>query len=556
MRYETSNRTIVIVPADKGKGTVVLNKTDYEKKMEEIFDDPAHFVKLQHDLTIKTERSLVDLKKKRRIDGPTYRHLFSSDASISRAYGLPNVHKPECPLRPIVSFIGSPTHNLSKFLVQLITPVTEKSGLTVRNSSEFVELTRELTMDHDDVMVSFDAVSLFTNVPTDVAIAVAQARLRHDDTLPARTSLSIEDIVVLLRFCLNQTHFAFRGQVYHQIAGCPMGSPVSVTMANLVMEHLEMTALQRTRHKIKFYRRYVDDTFVIFNREHVNNFLSTLNDVEPGIQFTYEVEQDNRLPFLDVDVRRCQNGKLETSIHRKSRDTGNFLNFDSHHPIEHKRSVVRSLLRRSDNFTSTPELRAEEEATITMSLAKRGYPKQFIVNTKKRMQEEKRPLNKRDFNQITVCIPYVKGVSESVRRALLPLDIKTTFKPFIKLRSMLSKPKYPVPSASQSGVVYRVQCQDCDAVYTGETGRKCCTRLKENKRDVDYATHATRSKTELVDHCWRTGHTFDFANAETLAREQRCWPKKLPESWHIRGNPLACNVNRGPLPEIYVDLLK
>ncbi|XP_064477758.1 uncharacterized protein LOC135391432 [Ornithodoros turicata] len=350
MRYETSNRTIVILPTDKGKGTVVLNKTDYEKKMEEIFDDPAHFVKLQHDRTLKTERSLVghlrDLKKKRRIDDPTYRHLFSSDASIPRAYGLPNVHKPQCLLRPIVSFIGSPTHNLSKFLVQLITPVTEKSGLTVRNSSEFVELTRELTMDHDDVMVSFDAVSLFTNVPTDVAIAVAQ------------------------------THFAFRGQVYHQIAGCPMGSPVSVTMANLVMEHLEMTALQRTRHKIKFYRRYVDDTFVIFNQEHVNNFLSTLNDVEPGIQFTYEVEQDNRLPFLDVDVRRCQNGKLETSIHRKSCDTENFLNFESHHLIEHKRSVVRSLLRRPDNFTSTPELRAEEEATITMSPAKRGYPKQ------------------------------------------------------------------------------------------------------------------------------------------------------------------------------------
>lgn len=405
-------------------------------------------------------------------------------------------------------------------------------------------------------MVSFDAVSLFTNVPTDVAIAVAETRLRNDDTLPARTSLTVDDIVVLLRFCLNQTHFAFQGQVYHQIAGCPMGSPVSVTMANLIMEHLEMTALRRTLHEIKFYRRYVDDTFVILNREHVTDFLSTLNGVEPSIQFTYEVEHDNKLPFLDVNVRRCQNGKLATSVHRKACDTENFLNFESYHPIEHKRSVVRSLLQRSDKFISAPELRAEEEATITRSLVNRGYPKQFIVNTRKRMQEKKRPFNKHDYNQGTVCIPYIKGVSESIRRALIPLNIKTTFKPFIKLRNMLSKPKDPIPPDSRSGVVYRLQCRDCDAVYIGETGRKCCTRFKEHKRDVDHATHATRSKTELVDHCWTTGHTFDFDNPKTLAREQRWGPRKLLESWHIRGDPLTCNVNRGPLPEIYADLLK
>ncbi|KAM7312987.1 hypothetical protein ISCGN_002910 [Ixodes scapularis] len=73
----------------------------------------------------------------------------------------------------------------------------------------------------------------------------------------------------------------------------------------------------------------------------------------------------------------------------------------------------------------------------------------------------------------------------------------------------------------QSGVVYKVQCGDCDATYIGETGRNRATRLKEHKRDVAKATHATRSKTELVEHCWTTGHSFDLDNATTLAREQR-----------------------------------
>ncbi|CAN7998436.1 unnamed protein product, partial [Ixodes hexagonus] len=61
-------------------------------------------------------------------------------------YGLPKVHKPECPLRPIVYFIGSPTYDLSKYLVGLLAPVTGKNGFTVKlslavhNSQEFVQL--------------------------------------------------------------------------------------------------------------------------------------------------------------------------------------------------------------------------------------------------------------------------------------------------------------------------------------------------------------------------------------------------------------------------------
>lgn len=120
-----------------------------------------------------------------------------------------------------------------------------------------------------------------------------------------------------------------------------------------------------------------------------------------------------------------------------------------------------------------------------------------------------------------VTIPYVKGVSESIRRCLLPLGIQTTFKPYIKLCDLISKPKDPTPPESQSGTVYKVNCQDSDKCYIGETGRKRSTRLKEHRRDVEKATHATRSKTELVDHGWTTGHTFDFTNAVTLAREQR-----------------------------------
>ncbi|KAM7282307.1 putative nuclease HARBI1 isoform X1 [Ixodes scapularis] len=62
---------------------------------------------------------------------------------------------------------------------------------------------------------------------------------------------------------------------------------------------------------------------------------------------------------------------------------------------------------------------------------------------------------------------------------------------------------------------------DCDSSYIGDTGRKKITRMKEHQRDVKYSTNATRLKTELVDHAWTTGHTFDFTAATTLAKEYR-----------------------------------
>ncbi|XP_064469769.1 uncharacterized protein LOC135384497 [Ornithodoros turicata] len=559
LRDLRSDKSVIVLPADKGKGTVILDTEDYRTKMQEILDDAAHFVPLAHDPTAKAERSLVDhlrqLKKKGHLDDVTYRRLFSSDGATPRIYGLPKIHKPGCPLRPIVSFIGSPTYNLSKYLVELVTPVTGNNNLTVRNSKEFVELVRTQAPSNNDVMVSFDVVSLFTNVPKDLAVQVAEDRLRKDSTLPSRTSLTVEEVAILLRFCLNQTHFCFNGKCYHQIEGCPMGSPVSVTLANLVMEHIEETAMERFSRPVKFYRRYVDDTFVILDRNHVEEFHSVLNSIESSINFTYEVEQGGKLPFLDICVCRDSTGSIHTCVYRKPCDTGTFLSFESHHPTEHKRSVVRTLLHRSEQLSSCSELRACEDATISASLDKRGYPHRFIEDTRKRMQPRK-PQDGDRSRLTRVTIPYVKGVSESIRRALLPLEIWTTFRPHVKLRSLISKPKDIVAPEDQSGVVYKLQCLDCDTCYIGETGRKRRTRIKEHKSDVRNATHATRLKTELSEHSWNTGHCFDYDNAVTLAREQRWGPRKLLESWHIRADPLHCNKNRGPLPEQYCHLLK
>ena len=99
-------------------------------------------------------------------------------------------------------------------------------------------------------MVSFDVVSLFTSIPTALALQVTKNRLEADPTISERTNMSVDSIMILLEFVLDNNYFIVDGTFYKQIFGCPMGSPVSAILANLVMEHVEERALLSASHPL------------------------------------------------------------------------------------------------------------------------------------------------------------------------------------------------------------------------------------------------------------------------------------------------------------------
>ena len=101
-----------------------------------------------------------------------------------------------------------------------------------------------------------------------------------------------------------------------------MGSPVSITVANLVMEGEEDRALTTSNIDIRFWKRYVDDTCVALPAKKCETFLGHLNLVEPSIQFTLEQQSDGKLPFLGILLDHYLNGCISTSAHRKTTQTG------------------------------------------------------------------------------------------------------------------------------------------------------------------------------------------------------------------------------------------
>jgi len=79
-----------------------------------------------------------------------------------------------------------------------------------------------------------------------------------------------------------------------------MGSPLSLIIAEIVLQDLEKKALGLLSIGIPFYHRYVDDIALAAPRHKINEFLNTFNSLHPKLQFTLEIG-GNKLNFLDVN---------------------------------------------------------------------------------------------------------------------------------------------------------------------------------------------------------------------------------------------------------------
>uniref|UniRef100_UPI001AE043E5 reverse transcriptase domain-containing protein n=1 Tax=Chryseobacterium sp. RR2-3-20 TaxID=2787626 RepID=UPI001AE043E5 len=159
-----------------------------------------------------------------------------------------------------------------------------------------------------DLLVSFDVVSLFTQIPVEEAIETFEQERKLEP-----------HIIELLKHCLKNTYFIYEGQQYKQLEGAPMGSRLSPPFANMFMTSFETKALDTAVEKPTLWLRYVDDTFVIWphGEAKLYEFLNHLNSQHQRIQFTMEIEENNQLPFLDVLVIKKPNGRLGHTVYRK-----------------------------------------------------------------------------------------------------------------------------------------------------------------------------------------------------------------------------------------------
>ncbi|BHF62483.1 hypothetical protein SprV_0301040100 [Sparganum proliferum] len=538
LRNDTS---IVILPADKGRSTVVLDKTDYAQKANALLEDRQAYLPCGEEsiktLVTQLEKTLADMQSNKAISRSVRLTIKPTDAAPARFYGLPKVHKPGLPLRPIVSLRGTPTYNLAKWLFGKLRSLTSNAATTVCSAAQFLERLKGIRLSEDEVMVSFDVTALFTSIPQCLAVQTVSDLLecKYDET---DESVKRTHLIQLMKFCLK-TFFTFEGRMYEQTKGTPMGSPLSGFIAEAVLQRVETEVFETYRPK--FWARYVDDTFVIIKREMVQTFHNALNSVSPDIQFTMEAESNNELPFLDVLVHRNPNGHLKTTVYRKAANTRQILSYHSKHPLSHKRSCVRTLYKRADTHCSESDDKRSELRHLQRLFMANGYPRNFIERNRQPVSSRS-PVTERP--KVWRALPYIDGVSEAVSRLLRPLGIGIAHRPESTIRHLVMRPKTPLPPGEMTNVIYRIQCSSCEMKYIGETGKRLQTRVGEHMRAVRRMDQLSL----VAEHCANSGHTFAFQSAEILGRGNNRVTRETIEAWHTSTN----SINRCvALPEAY-----
>ena len=146
-----TDENIIILPADKGRVTV-MEKSDYYDKMDTLVNDKQTYEELKRDPTPTLQRKLnsklLDLKKTDVIDIQRYR-LRCRVPQPPKLYGLPKLHKPNIPMRPIVSFCGSPTYELSKYLTTVLKPLTNESRHKLQSTENFIDAIKTVQIPDD-----------------------------------------------------------------------------------------------------------------------------------------------------------------------------------------------------------------------------------------------------------------------------------------------------------------------------------------------------------------------------------------------------------------------
>ncbi|BHF59175.1 hypothetical protein SprV_0100213100 [Sparganum proliferum] len=275
-------------------------------------------------------------------------------------------------------------------------------------------------------MVSFDVVSLFTSIPQALAVETLSDLLRQNydggDGQP-----TAQDLIELIGHCIK-TFFTFEGTTYEQIKGTPMGSPISGLIAEAVLQKLERRLFEE--YKPKFWARNVDDTFVIIDQDKINYYAEVLNSIIPDLQFTMEEEVGDKLPFLDVLVCRQPNGELATSVYRKPTNTLQTLSYNRHHPLQHKRSCVRTLYRRVEIHCSTPAAKLDEIKLLRELFRANGYPRAFVERSrrqpKERNEEHSQPNSWRSIPCISLLAHLDVPIAESVAVPALARGLTTS----------------------------------------------------------------------------------------------------------------------------------
>ncbi|XP_067613260.1 uncharacterized protein [Eurosta solidaginis] len=543
IQFFKNNPEIICTRSDKGNKSVFMYKKDLLKLGEEMLSDtdtynaitdPTNKIQIKNNLFVKT------LFNRGKIDSLTKRKLTTYNANPPRIYFAPKHHKNEIPmpLRPISADYDGPTTALSRYATAILAKIP-KSQFHICNSFEFKAFIAQQTHEPGQIQVSFDVKSLFTNASVDSILRILNERWREIESI---TNLSQSEFIEMITLCTKNSYFQFNEQFYAQNFGCPMGSPISCILVEILMDNVLERAIQRVKEELEFnisiIKKYVDDLYLLLPEHILPSVLKIFNAIEPGIEFTFEKEQQNMLPFLDMVIfRNAQNGTFNTDWYRKPVSSGRILNYRSIHPLTQKISTAKGLINRVLNL-SDEKYHNKNKLIIKGILKANDYPPKLVSRL---INHYKISINNKNTDPIltstnaqqqlaeikTMTISYFPYITKCITNKFkeFTANVRFAYKNKNNVGKMYNKIKDKIPTNKEKNVVYKIDCIDCQRrkSYIGTTSQHLYKRLNQHRKTVE---KKETEKSALALHAITFGHRFDFEGTKVLARE-KSWGKRI-----------------------------
>ena len=331
-----------------------------------------------------------------------------------------------------------------------------------------------------------------------------------------------------------------------------MGSPLGTVLANIFMTELEETIIPNLQPYLLNWKRYVDDTHAYILPDKIDHVINTLNSFHPNIQFTYELEENGRIPFLDVLIIRSNNNTIETTVYRKETNTDIYINWFAHAPFEWKKSTLNTIVKRAQLICSTEkylELEISHIKDVFCNL--NSYPRKYVQRTidnilyKQNQENIDTNTENKETTYIQLTLPYtgkkgnnlISKMKKSLRNTL-PDNVQ----PRIAYNSTKLSSKFQLKDTTEfehkNNVVYYCQCphNDCNHDYIGETSRRIIERIKDHNNRDNKSHILKHSREQKHEHVWKDNFKIIGTNYKNNIK------REISEALHIKQRKPSLNI--------------
>ena len=320
------------------------------------------------------------------------------------------------------------------------------------------------------------------------------------------------------------------------------------------MISLEDSTLPKLELYLCNWKLHVDDTFAYVLPDKIDMILHELHSYHPNIKFTYKLESNNNLAFLDASSRRRTNdNKVETSFYRKATSTNIYINWHSHAPSNWKIVPLRNLIKRAKSISSSELLLRNEISYLRNIFTEHNDFQLKVVNniidqelSQLVQQETTKPEKKETQQTLQLMVLYSGNQGHNLLfkmkkqlKKTQPEDVNT----MISYKNTKLSTKFPVKDKTdfqhKNNVVYHSKCpsEGCHENYIGETNIRIVERIQDhNNRDKN---------SHLLKHAREKGHTQVWENDFKILGNnyQSNIKRKISESLFIRQLKPTLNAN-------------